>query len=272
LGASILTFLLDANGISLNKVQPSTQIFDKSRSSASGSAKFSPDGTKYAIYNYYDQLQVYDFDRTTGTLSNHQKINIIPEVEIDRAQYYFASVEWSPNSRYIYTATRDWLHQIDTQEPDPDNRIVLIDTYNGTLDPFVTSFFLMAQGPDCKINMSPANGSYSLYVINKPEEAGKACDFVQNGIKLPNANGGSLPNFPRFRVDEAEKCNPGISSLFGEQVYYRRPLQVYPNPSAGLFHFRDFNYPAACQLVVTDIQGNSVYSADILLLDYHLSR
>ena len=246
MGASILTFLLDANGISLNKVQPSTQIFDKSRSSASGSAKFSPDGTKYAIYNYYDQLQVYDFDRTTGTLSNHQKINIIPEVEIDRAQYYFASVEWSPNSRYIYTATQDWLHQIDTQEPDPDNRIVLIDTYNGTLDPFVTSFFLMAQGPDCKINMSPANGSYSLYVINKPEEAGKACDFVQNGIKLPNANGGSLPNFPRFRVDEAEKCNPGISSLFGEQVYYRRPLQVYPNPSAGLFHFRDFNYPAAC--------------------------
>ncbi len=263
LGTNILTFLLDANGISLNKIQPSIQIFDKSRSSASGSAKFSPDGTKYAIYNYYDQLQVYDFDRSTGTLSNHQKIYIIPEGEIDREQYFFSSVEWSPNSRYIYTATQNWLHQIDTQEPDPDKRIVLIDTYNGTLDPFTTTFFLMAQGPDCKIYMSPANGSYSLHVINKPDVAGKACQFVQNGIKLPNSNGGSLPNFPRFRVDETEKCNPGISSLFGESVYYRRPLQVYPNPSSGLFYFKSFSSPVDCRLYVSDIQGKILFTADL---------
>jgi len=151
--------------------------------------------------------------------------------------------EWSPNSRYIYTATQQWLHQIDTQELDPDKRMVLIDTYNGTLDPFATTLFLMVQGPDCKIYMSPKNGSYSLHVINKPDEAGKACDFVQNGVKLPNANGGSLPNFPHFRVDEVEKCNPGITSLFGEQVYYRRDLQVYPNPSSGLFYFKSFSSP-----------------------------
>ncbi len=119
----------------------------------------------------------------------------------------------------------------------------------------------MAQGPDCKIYMSPANGSYSLHVINKPDEHGKACDFVQNGIKLPNSNGGSLPNFPRFRVDEKEKCNPGITSLFGEQVYYRKALHVYPNPSNGLFHFKDFSHSSACHLYVSDIHGNEVYKA-----------
>ncbi len=264
LGTSILTLLLDNNGININKIQASNQIFDKPRSSSSGSAKFSPDGTKYAIYNYYDQLQVYDFDRSTGLLSNHHKIFIIPEAEIDRSKYVFSSVEWSPNSRYIYTATQDWLHQIDTKEPDPDKRIVLIDTYNGTLDPFTTSFFLMAQGPDCKIYMSPANGSYSLHVINKPNEHGKACDFVQNGIKLPNSNGGSLPNFPRFRVDEVEKCDPGITSVFGEQVYYRRPLQVYPNPTPGMIHFQDFLYPKSCKLMVSDIHGKMFFSTDIL--------
>ncbi len=263
LGASILTILINDNGIILDKTQSSHQDFDSFRSSASGTAKFSPDGTKYAIYNYYDQLHVYDFDRSTGTLSNHQKLNIIPQEQIDREQIIFSSVEWSPNSRYIYTATHEYLHQVDVDEPDVVKKIVLVDTYNGTLDPFVTSFFLMAQGPDCKIYMCPKSGSYSLHVINKPDEAGKACDFVQNGIKLPNSNGGSLPNFPRFRVDEVEKCNPGITSLFGEQVYYRRDLQVFPNPSSGLFYFKSFSSPVDCRLYVSDIQGKILFTADL---------
>ena len=263
LGSKILIFLLNEQGIKLKEVQTFDQIFDKHRSSSSGSAKFSPDGSKYAIYNYYDQLHTYNFDRMAGNLSNHVKTNIIPEEKIDREQYIFGSVEWAPNGRFIYIASQEWLHQFDTQEPDPDKRIVLIDTYNGTLDPFVTSLFLMAQGPDCKIYMSPANGSYSLHVINKPNEAGKACNFVQNGIKLPNSNGGSLPNFPRFRVDEAEKCDPGISSLFGNDVYYRRHLALYPNPTHGLVQFKDFDYKSACQLHVTDTQGNILMIKDI---------
>ena len=57
------------------------------------------------------------------------------------------------------------------------------------------------------------------------------CDFVQQGILLPQSDGReSWPNFPRWRVDEDEKCDPSISSLFGELVYYRRELSVYPNP------------------------------------------
>lgn len=259
LGTNILTFLLDENGFDIYFLQDSKHIFTKEKSSSSGTAKFSPDGRKYAIYNETDNLLLYDFDRSTGLLTFKERI-----IPVDTSgQGIFCSVEWSPNSRYIYTATQNWLHQIDTQEPDPDKRIVLIDTYNGTLDPFTTTFFLMAQGPDCKIYMSPANGSYSLHVINKPDEAGKASDFVQNGIKLPNSNGGSLPNFPRFRVDEVEKCNPGITSLFGEQVYYRRDLQVYPNPSSGLFYFKSFSSPVDCRLYVSDIQGKILFTADV---------
>lgn len=257
IGNQITTFLIDDEGIKFIGNQAANHIFTREKSSASGTAKFSPDGTKYAIYNETDNLLLYDFDRNSGLLTFKERI-----VPIDTSgQGIFCSVEWSPNGRYIYTATQNWLHQIDTKAPDPDKRIVLIDTYNGTLDPFTTTFFLMAQGPDCKIYMSPANGSYSLHVINKPDEHGKACDFVQNGIKLPNSNGGSLPNFPRFRVDEKEKCNPGITSLFGEQVYYRKALHVYPNPSNGLFHFKDFSHSSACHLYVSDIHGNEVYKA-----------
>jgi hypothetical protein len=141
LGTIIMTLKIGTEGVVLDRMQHSYQVFDDFRSSSSGTAKFSQDGTKYAIYNYYDQLNVYDFDRNTGKLSNHQKINVIPEDEIDRTQIIFSSIEWSPNSRYIYTAGHLYLYQIDTYEPNVTKSIVLIDTYNGTMDPFVTSFF-----------------------------------------------------------------------------------------------------------------------------------
>jgi hypothetical protein len=250
-----LTFLLSKNGIERKGNQKTSQYFDDFRSSASGNAKFSPDGTKYALYNYYDQLHLYDFDRNTGILSNHKKIKIYDPDSINRNLYIFSSVEWSPNSRFIYCASSFNLHQVDTWNVNMEEAIVHIDKYNGTLDPFQTRFFLMAQAPDCKIYMTPKNGSYSIHVINKPDELGKACDFVQNGIKLPAQNSGTLPNFPRFRVDEEQKCDPTITSVFGEAVYFRKNLEVYPNPSFGLFTIKIPEAIVKANVVVSNING-----------------
>ncbi|HMR87984.1 MAG TPA: T9SS type A sorting domain-containing protein [Saprospiraceae bacterium] len=247
----IKTFLIDASGINVMQDQDAYHRFTAEKSSSSGTARFSPDGRQYAIYNETDNLLIYDFDRATGTLTFKKKM-----VPIDTSGIgIFCSVEWSPNSRFIYTATSYYLHQIDTWEEDDSKAIQLIDTYDGTLDPFRTSFFLMVLGPDCKIYMTPVDGSYSIHVINHPNELGKACDFVQNGIKLPNANAGGLPNFPRLRVDEEEKCDPTISSIFGETVYYRKDLQVYPNPTSADITVEIPEQLGTANLVVTDING-----------------
>jgi hypothetical protein len=204
IGDKYLTFQLGLDGINLISEQETFQNFNREKSSSAGTAKFSPDGTKYALYNYNDQLHIYDFDRATGILSNHKKIEIYHPDSIDRSLPLFSSVEWSPNGRFVYCASSEKLHQVDTWASNPENGVRHIADYNGALDPFPTRLFLMAQGPDCRIYMTPKNGSYSLHVINKPDETGTACDFVQNAIKLPNSNSGTLPNFPRFRVDEAD--------------------------------------------------------------------
>jgi hypothetical protein len=228
-------YLLDDSGISLDTVINSGYYFANGITSSGGTAKFSPDGTKYAWYSYHNQLHIYDFDRETGILSNHQLITIIPDL-IPLAAY-FSSVEWSPSSRFIYTAGSETLYQIDLWEDNiQENGIRLIDTYNGIQDPFSTTFFMMAQAPDCKIYICPTSGTRSYHVIHHPNELGTACNFVQNGLKLPQvSNFGGMPNFPRFRVDEEDKCDPTLTSVFGEAVYYRRDLEVYPSPSDGRY-------------------------------------
>jgi len=251
-------YIIDEEGIRLDQIQNSHHYMTRNRTSASGTAKFSSDGTKYAWYNYYDQLNVYDFNRATGILSNHQKIQIIPEP--DNSLLLSSSLEWSPNSRFIYAASSDVLYQVDLWEEDIQaDGIRLIDTYNGTQDPFSTTFFLMAQAPDCKIYMCPTSGTRSYHVIKKPNELGIACEFVQNGVKLPQlSNFGGMPNFPRFRVDKEEKCDPTLTSVFGNTVYYRRDLEVYPSPSDGLYTVQIPNEFYHGKLSVINLEGNLI--------------
>lgn len=258
-----LTFLINEKGIGKKEDQNTRQYFDFNRTSASGTARFSPDGTKYALYNFYDQLNIYDFDRETGKLSNHVKVEIYDPDSIDIEDIRFSSVEWSPNSRFIYTASRDKLHQIDTWEENLQDGVRLIGVYDGTQNPFPNTFFLMAQGPDCRIYMCSTSGNKTYHVINKPDGLGAACDFVQNGIELPyNAGFGSMPNFPRFRVDEAEKCDPTIVSVFGDYVWYRRDIMVWPNPSSGVFNV-ELPDVGAGKLVVSNINGQVLYEREV---------
>ena len=233
--STLITYKIDDLGIHRIEDQNLSSYLSKNRSSGTGTAKFSPDGTKYAFYNYFDGLHLYDFDRITGLISNHQHIVIFDSINV--ADIRFSSVEWSPNSRFIYTASRDELHQVDTWEENIQDGVRLIDIYNGTVDPFPTPFFLMALAPDCRIYIAPTNGTKSYHIINNPNELGTGCNFVQNGVKLPYSSGpASFPNHPRWRVDEEEKCDSTLVSIFGELVYYRSDLDVYPNPSNGIFN------------------------------------
>lgn len=222
-----LTIILSENGFSENRIQRVGPEFHWN-ASASGTAVFSPDGTKYAFYNKDDNLLLFDFDRETGYLSNLKKLTL--KTNTPNAGYV-SSVEFSPNSRFAFIAVQDSLWQVDTYENDLIDGLELIDVWDGTQDPFATTFTLMALAPNCKIYMASGSSTNTYHVINNPNEKGKACDFVQRGIKLPYTSSfGNMPNLPRFRVDDEEKCDPTITSVFGQDVFYRRDLSIYPNP------------------------------------------
>ncbi len=247
----IVTFLLTENGIERKEDQNTHVYLNRNRSSASGTAKFSPDGQSYALFNYFDQLHLYNFDRSTGILSKHKKVIINDNVFVDQV-WRFGSVEWSPNSRFIYTVNSTQLHQIDTYA-DSKEGVFLIDEYNGTTDPFSTNFNLMALGPDCRIYIAPGTG-YSYHVIKHPDNLGLECDFVQNGIFLPGSHQGEMPNFPRFRVDANAKCDSTITSVFGFPVYFSKSLKIYPNLASNIL---TIDLPEAINgsISISDING-----------------
>jgi hypothetical protein len=247
-------FSINDEGLNLRGIQEALHSFDPDHSSAAGDAKFSPNGTMYAYFNHDDGLLLYDFDRETGLLSSVRKLALAPPEELA-----FATCEWSSNSEFLYLVTSDSLWQVEVAIENLEDGKVFIAAHNGVNDPFSTQFFLSTLGPDCRIYIRPGSSSYSFHVIHKPNEKGVACDLVQQGISLPEVSAvGSFPNFPRFRVDEEEKCDPSILTVLGEAVYWRRDLKMYPNPAASLITI-EIPDESRGEIFILDMEGQMVY-------------
>ena len=247
-------YLLDETGIHLNDKQEIGPEFHFD-ASAGGVSRVSPDGKMYAYHNRFDQLLLYDFDRSTGQLSNLRQLSF-------ELTPIFTSIEFSSNSRFLYVMGSEELYQVDLHSEILEEGVELIDIYNGAEDPFPSTFVRSGMGPDCRIYIRPSSSTRSFHVINKPNEKGKACNFVQGAIKLPQVTAvGSFPNHPVWRVDEEEKCDPFLTTLFGEPVYYTRNLHAFPNPTEGPVQI-EIPDQGNGYLYVYDMNGNPVQAAE----------
>jgi hypothetical protein len=123
------------------------------------------------------------------------------------------------------------LYQLDMEEDNPAEDAILIDEWNGIADPFNTTFFLMQRAPDCKIYMCSTSSTNTYHVIHKPDEKGIDCNFEQQGVTLPHTSSvANFPNFPNFRIDEEEVCDPTITSIFNIPVLVNKKIRLFPNP------------------------------------------
>ncbi len=217
-----------------------------------GQMSFSPDGTKFAKYDFMDQLMLFDFDRSTGLLSNYQKM------EIDTNELAFCGLAFSPNSKRLYLSTQQKLWQLDLEAPD----ILASKTLIGEFDGFVYELFnfiypvtfeRMQLGPDCKIYMTSHGPVAYMHVINDPDELGTACNFVQRGLELPCSVNYSIPNFPHYRLGTGYPvCDSNIVYVSSGYVPPPTPeVRVWPNPASGVLYLESglpFNKPATLWL------------------------
>ena len=167
--------------------------------SITGSSQFTPNGEKLILYNATSDLQIFDFDRCTGALSNDLNIRI--QDLTDRAG--FAGLAISPNSRYAYLPSTNVIYQYDLLIPDIESSKETVAVFNGYRDQFnQTVIFYQAQlAPDGKIYVGTPNKTGIWHVIEKPNENGINCQVSQAKVKSPFVvESGGLPNFPNFRL------------------------------------------------------------------------
>lgn len=223
--------------------------------SAAGQAAFSPDGSMFARYAPRDDLFLFDFDRSSGILSNYRKIYVSDSGII-------GGIAFSPNNRFLYASAQVDLYQFDTWAEDVEASKIHIDHYDGYLDPFPTTFYHMQLGPDCRIYMNSNNGNYSWHVIHEPDRKGIDCQFEQHAIHFPASTSITIPNFPNYRLDIGPVCDPNIETFINDVFLSPVGFNIYPNPTTGEIHIElsdALKFTHNSSITVFDCLGVPVY-------------
>ena len=200
---------------------------------------FSPDGSRFVYLSYFNGLNIFDFDRCTGSLSNLRQI-YLDSIDDSLTTYYgygvIMGIAISPNSRFLYLSLDHHVYQLDLWSDDIYGHIDTIATYDGWYwyTPLIGSYFGSCQlGPDGRIYISCNSNIPYYHVINNPDDSGAACNLVQRGVPLPVTEQG-LPNYPNYRLSALTGSACDTLSALNEvqRAAKEQILNVYPNPAA----------------------------------------
>ena len=183
---------LDADGNTQVTEQCLGTVFDNE--SWLGQATFSPDGKKFVRFHWKYKLNIFDFDRCNGLLSNAHAIPFPDNVA------FSAGCAFSRSSRYLYTTTYTKLFQFDMLAPDIAASRTFIADWDGFNTPFKTRFYMANLALDGKVYVGCPGQHQHIHVINHPELPGIACDFQQHAIELFTSNFWSFPNQAHTRL------------------------------------------------------------------------
>ncbi len=255
--------LFTENGIEFIMEQNIGMPFD-SASPSSGQAVFSPDGSKLATFNKIDQVYLYDFERSTGELSNFQ--HYMPTDSI----IGLGGVAFSPNNRFLYVSAQFNIYQYDLWAPDIEASKVEVGTYDYFFEDDIipTTFYLMQLAPDCRIYIIVPNTSRYMHIIHNPNEKGLACNFEQRAIKLPGKNPISQPNFPNYRLGTGYPVCDSSIVLTASPVIFEAAevVKLYPNPVQNDLYLELFEpFRKSGELVLFNQMGQAVSKFEIII-------
>ena len=252
--------LLDSIGL---HVVDSTCLGTSMAEGEVGACCFSPDGSKFIYLCSTTGLNIYDFDRCTGTLS--KALNLPLPLILD-SSFFKMGVAVSPNSRFIYVSISTHIYQIDLWDSDMFHHIDTIANYDGwyfTSPIFGGHFFAAQLAPDGKIYITCGESPY-FHVINNPDLKGDSCNFVFRGDSLAGISLG-VPNYPNYRLGSLTQSQCDSLTTFTQNIRDAKEqiLKVFPNPAVDIatvdYGFTDWN-KGAVSLEITDNLGQAVYT------------
>ena len=210
--------------------------------------KFSPSGNKMAVHEAGNNLDVYDFDRCTGVISNQ---TIVHDTSTINVNCLYWSTEFSPDETKLYLTTIPYgnndsiscLIQFDLEAPDIQ---ASMDTIQVFPEPFICGFVKLA--PDSQIYLSHmtieedceffylyCDTTYypeimNLSVIHQPNELGALCDFRPYSFYLGGHRSyHGLPNNPNYELGPlaGSVCDTLITSVSQVPVFEPAQLKLF---------------------------------------------
>jgi gliding motility-associated-like protein len=171
---TFLTYNLTTLGLSLIPITTNigNSVTNSSTDNAIGYMKISPDESKLALCHYFGSVQIFDFNNSTGVLSN--------EKTIATGGGFFYGIEFSPNNQVLYF-TKENVNLVEVFQTDltlpslPNSTIMIHNT-----QPFA---FALQLGPDGKIYVAQKFKT-KLSVINNPNIIGLSCNYQLDAIDL----------------------------------------------------------------------------------------
>ena len=153
---------------------------------AIGALEFSPDGTHVAaaLWRETNKFEIYNFDRTTGKVSQPRSFGPYPEAY---------GVAFSPDGNKLYGTCngtgggQSQLWQFDLKSKTGSPTLVGKSANR--------KIGAIQRGPDGRLYVAREDNP-ALGVVQKPNETGKACTYVDEGLKLGGRRSKlGLPNF-----------------------------------------------------------------------------
>lgn len=259
-------YLVDSAGV---HAQP-MQVVGSLTSSTITHLSYNSQTNKICFLNYKGLVEIYDFDRCTGIISN--TITIHPEV-VPTPRFW--STAFSSSGQYLYVSTSDsasCLYQYDLFASNiPASRITIDSFYDfawggGTLKlaPDNKIYYSIAWNDGVNFNFPYPDTAYNMYnmnlsVINDPDQPGLACNFTPFSFYL----GGKrtywgLPNNPDYELGPmaGSMCDTivGVSEVY---LPLKDEFYFYPNPAKDEIKI-NYACKSNCVVEIIDITGRIV--------------
>jgi gliding motility-associated-like protein len=210
-GNSFFSFKIDNNGI---QTTPVISQIGGTQGNGAGHMKINKQFNKIAIgllnlgAGSSTQIELFDFNNTTGVISNA----IIWNYNFQVALIY--GVEFSPNGKVLYVSDLQNLVQYDITQPTPlaiENSAYQVSSNNNTS---------LQLGIDDKIYVNAG----SVNAINCPDKLGAACGYQTNVIANQTGGGGyGLPKWVYYPNDTVALTSNSIvysDSCFGNATQF----------------------------------------------------
>jgi hypothetical protein len=177
-------YLIDSTGVMMTSIQ-AIGITDDRWSRGGGQSVFGSLGQKLVRWNTVSGLQLFDFDRETGMLSNSE---FYPSPLMGGRDFLSGGVGVSPSGQYAYVSTVLDVYQYDLWAEDigvSQLHIAEIGNPDSLWIGVAPTAFNFQLGPDCKL-YSYTNTGLENHIIHQPYERGDACEWDSSGWSRPD--------------------------------------------------------------------------------------